>query len=59
MKKIANTTIYGNYSQEISSNFLAFYIYTFRVKSDLMALYSQITFLFQEKLQIIYANIRV
>ena len=59
MKKIANTTIYGNYSQEISSNFLEFYIYTFRVKSDLMALYSQITFLFQEKLQIIYANIRV
>jgi len=59
MKKIANTTIYVNYSQEISSNFLSFYIYTIRIKSDLMALYSQITFLFQEKLQIIYANIRV
>jgi hypothetical protein len=59
MKKIANTTIYGNYSQEISSNFLEFYIYIFRVKSDLMSLFSQITTLFQEKLQIIYENIRV
>jgi hypothetical protein len=59
MKKIANTTIYGNNNQEISSNFFVLTNTTFKVKSVLMALCSQVTFLFQEKLPIIYANIRV
>ena len=59
MIKIANTTIYSNYEQEINSNFLAVSSNTFKGKSDFMALCSQIAFLFQEKLPIIYANIRV
>ena len=59
MKKSVNTPIYSNYSQEINPYFLAVTNTTFRFKSDFMALNTQITFLFQEKLLIIYANIRV
>ncbi|MCF6133510.1 hypothetical protein [Flavobacterium wongokense] len=59
MKKSANTYIYSNYSQEISNDFLAVSDNTFRGKSDFIAMCSQIRYLFQEKLPIIYANIRV
>ena len=59
MKKIENTTIYCNNCQEINDYFLALSYNTFKSKSDIMTLCSQATFLFQEKLPIIYANIRV
>ncbi|MBF6640451.1 hypothetical protein IVB69_03055 [Flavobacterium sp. J49] len=59
MKKSANTTNYSIYSQEITNHFLAFTSPFLRQKSDPTALCSPITFLFQEKLPIIYANIRV
>jgi hypothetical protein len=59
MKKSADTTIYGIYSQEINNGFLAFNFRFFSLKNDPTALCSPITFLFQEKLPIIYANIRV
>ena len=59
MKKSVNTAVYSIYSQETNLNFFTptnrFYV----LKNDLMALCSPITFLFQEKLPIIYANIRV
>jgi len=59
MKKSANTSVYSLYSQETTNNFLAIPNHFFRQKSDFTALCSPITFLFQEKLPIIYANIRV
>ncbi|MGC4039786.1 MAG: hypothetical protein QM710_03050 [Flavobacterium sp.] len=59
MKKTANTTVYSNYDQEINHNFLAAPDTTFRRKSDFIAMCSQINYLSQEKLPIIYANIRV
>jgi len=59
MKKSAKTTNYNAFSQETNHDFLAIPNHFFRLKSDFTALCSQITFLFQEKLPIIYANIRV
>jgi hypothetical protein len=59
MKKSANTTIYSNYAHEINNGFLAVSDTTFRGKSDFIALCSQIRYVSQEKLPIIYANIRV
>jgi hypothetical protein len=59
MKKSANTSIYNLYSQENNQNFLSIGNHFLRLKGDFMTLCSQITFLFQEKLPIIYANIRV
>ncbi|WP_445452361.1 hypothetical protein [Flavobacterium sp. 25HG05S-40] len=59
MKKCENTTIYCNYEQEINTNFLAVLGATFVGKSSFMAMSSQVRFLSQEKLPIIYANIRV
>jgi hypothetical protein len=59
MKKSANTTIHSNYSQENHLTFFALSNRFFSLKSDFIAMCSQITFLFQEKLPIIYANIRV
>lgn len=59
MKKCANTTTYGIYSQEIINGFSAFNSHFLSLKNDPSALCSPITFLFQEKLPIIYANIRV
>ena len=59
MKKSANTTNYTVFSPENNQNFLAIPYYFLRLKSDFTALSSQIAFLFQEKLPIIYANIRV
>ncbi|NNT73019.1 hypothetical protein HKT18_12405 [Flavobacterium sp. IMCC34852] len=59
MKKSVNTTNYSIYSQEITHHFLAFDSHFLNQKNDPTALCSPITFLFQEKLPIIYANIRV
>lgn len=59
MKKTQNTTINSNYSREIGNGFLAVADTNFRGKSDFIAMCSQITYLSQEKLPIIYANIRV
>lgn len=59
MKKTASSTIDSNFNKEINSNFRAVSVTTFRVKSDFIAMCSQISYLSQEKLPIIYANIRV
>jgi hypothetical protein len=59
MNKSAHTAFYNTFPQENNTHFLANASLSFRLKSDFMALCSQITFLFQEKLPIIYANIRV
>lgn len=59
MKKSANTNIYSNCTKENTKNFLAVTDTTFRGKSDFIALCSQIRFLSQEELPIIYANLRV
>ncbi len=59
MKKCVNTNNYSIYSQEISACFLADTSAFLQQKSDPSTLLSPITFLFQEKLPIIYANIRV
>ncbi|WP_284653811.1 hypothetical protein [Flavobacterium terrisoli] len=59
MKKSVNTTNYSIYSQEIRNYFSAFSAHFLSQKNDPTALCSPITFLFQEKLPIIYANIRV
>ncbi|WP_121313533.1 MULTISPECIES: hypothetical protein [unclassified Flavobacterium] len=59
MKKSVNTTNYSIYSQEITNPFFAFTSPFLSQKSDSTTLCSPITFLFQEKLPIIYANIRV
>jgi hypothetical protein len=59
MKKSDNTSIYSISGQEIKTYFFAASNHFYILKNDLMALCSPITFLFQEKLPIIYANIRV
>ena len=59
MKKSVNTAVYNKYIQEPNSNFLVSTSHFFKSKSDFKTLCSQIAFLFQEKLPIIYANIRV
>jgi hypothetical protein len=59
MKKSADTSVYSIYSKEMNPNFFAASNHFYVLKNDLMALCSPITFLFQEKLPIIYANIRV
>lgn len=59
MKKCANTNNYSIYSQEITTHFLADTSSFLKQKSDPSTLSSAITYLFQEKLPIIYANIRV
>lgn len=59
MKKSANTSIYNPYSQENTFFFLTVSSVSFQLKRNLMDLCAPIAFLFQEKLPIIYANIRV
>ena len=59
MKNCANTTVYCNFSLEISNNSMIVSDTSFRGKSDFIAMCSQIRYLSQEKLPIIYANIRV
>jgi len=59
MKKCVNTNNNSIYSQEITNCFLADTSAFLKQKSDPSTLHSAITFLFQEKLPIIYANIRV
>jgi len=59
MKKRANASVYSIYSQETNLNFFTVSNHFYVLKNDLMALCSSVTFLFQEKLPIIYANIRV
>jgi hypothetical protein len=59
MKKSANTSVYGNYNQESNPNFLAVSNLIIERKIDFMALCAQTWSLSQEKLPIIYANIRV
>ncbi|MCF6130565.1 hypothetical protein L1S35_12845 [Flavobacterium sp. AS60] len=59
MKKRANASVYSIYSQEINLNFFTASNHFYVIKNDLLALCSPVTFLFQEKLPIIYANIRV
>lgn len=59
MKITASTNIYSNYGLEINSDFFVVSDNTFRGKSDFIAMCSQIRYLSQEKLPIIYANIRV
>jgi len=59
MKKSTNTTNHNAFSQENKQSFLAIPYHFLRLKSEFMSLCSQIAFLFQEKLPIIYANIRV
>ncbi|HNP32298.1 MAG TPA: hypothetical protein PKN96_03300 [Flavobacterium sp.] len=59
MKRFASTPVYSNFEQEINKNFLNVSDTNFRGKSDFIAMCSQISYLSQEKLPIIYANIRV
>ncbi len=59
MKKSTNTSNNNAFSKENNIIFLALTKPFFRLKNDFTALFSGITFLFQEKLPIIYANIRV
>ena len=59
MKKSTNTTNHNTFSQEKHTIFLALTKPFFRVRNEFTAVFSGITFLFQEKLPIIYANIRV
>ncbi|WP_162128359.1 hypothetical protein [Flavobacterium phycosphaerae] len=59
MKKSVNTTAYTVFGQENNQNSFAIPNPFYRLKSDFAALCSPIIFLFQEKLPIIYANIRV
>ena len=59
MKKSVKTSDYSNYSKEIKLNFATFITHFFSVKNVIGSLCSEIAFLFQEKLPIIYANIRV
>lgn len=59
MKITENANIYSNCSPEINSGFFVVSDNTFRGKSDFIALCSQIRYVSQEKLPIIYANIRV
>ncbi len=59
MKNFADATVYSNFSQEMSNNSQIVSDTSFRGKSDFIAMCSQIRYLSQEKLPIIYANIRV
>jgi len=59
MKKSDNTSNYSSYSQEINSNFSTFTSHFLSSKNVFNSMCSPIIFLFQEKLPIIYANIRV
>jgi hypothetical protein len=59
MKKSVNTYYYSIFSQESKINFFAFSSRFFRQKNEITTMCSPIIFLFQEKLPIIYANIRV
>lgn len=59
MKQIVNPTVYSIYSQEATNGFLGSISLFFNQKSDDLDLCSPAAFLFQEKLLIIYANIRV
>lgn len=59
MKRIANTRVYSNFDSETSKSFQTVSDTTFRGKSNFIAMCSQISYLSQEKLPIIYANIRV
>lgn len=59
MKKSVKTSDYSNYNKEIKLNFATFITHFFSVKNVIGSLCSEIAFLFQEKLPIIYANIRV
>ncbi|NBU80592.1 MAG: hypothetical protein EBS55_02950 [Flavobacteriaceae bacterium] len=59
MKKSVNTSVYSVNSKETNLNFFTISNHVYILKNDLMALCSPTTFLFQEKLPIIYANIRV
>ena len=59
MKKSVKTSDYSNYNKEIKLNFVTFTTHFFSVKNVIGSLCSEIAFLFQEKLPIIYANIRV
>ena len=58
MKKSVDTPTYDNYSQETNHNFFTLTNHFYRIKNDLILCF-QIMFLFNEKLPIIYANIRV
>ncbi|WP_396159260.1 hypothetical protein [Flavobacterium sp.] len=59
MKKSDNTSNYSIYSQERTNIFFTFSPHFFIQKNEFTALHPTVTFLFQEKLPIIYANIRV
>ncbi len=59
MKKSVTAINYSNYRQETTINFLTFLPHFLIQKNDFNALCTQIIFLFQEKLPIVYANIRV
>jgi len=59
MNKNKNSSFYSTYSQEYSFNFFADANRLSKLKANSIELCSPITFLFQEKLPIIYANIRV
>ncbi|WP_211161616.1 hypothetical protein [Flavobacterium solisilvae] len=59
MKKSVKTSDYNNYEKEININFSVFITHFFSVKNVVSSLCSEIAFLFNEKLPIIYANIRV
>jgi hypothetical protein len=59
MNKSNNSPFYSTYSQEYSFNFFAIANHFSKLKANSIELSSQIAFLFQEKLPIIYANIRV
>lgn len=59
MKRSTHSAKHSTYSQEYRQDFLANPNHFLRLKSDLNDLCSPAAFLFQEKLPIIYANIRV
>ena len=59
MKKSTNASTYSIYSQESTNNFLTFTTHFLIQKNDFNTLQSLVIILFQEKLPIIYANIRV
>jgi hypothetical protein len=59
MNKNNNTPFYSTYSQENSFNFFAVSNHFSKLKTNSIELCSQIAVLFQEKLPIVYANIRV
>jgi hypothetical protein len=59
MNENKNSPFYSAYSQEYSFNFFANANRFSKLKANSFESSSSITFLFQEKLPIIYANIRV